>query len=137
MKYMEIVLLVVLIVLVVALFVISTLKKKKVNSEISQMRDELKAGDKVMTDAGIVGEVVESLEEALPDGTMLKYFVLKTGKGDKVSYFTAVATSIFYAYGKEEATAKENKVVVKVAPKDEKKEEKTENKEEKETNENK
>ena len=39
------------------------MKKKKFNAELNQMRDELKNGDKVMTDAGVVGEVVDSYVE--------------------------------------------------------------------------
>lgn len=60
MKGMEIVFLLIMIVLVVVLFVISYMRKRKFNSELGQMREDLKAGDKVMTDTGMVGEVVES-----------------------------------------------------------------------------
>ena len=74
------------------------------------MREELKAGDKVMTDTGVVGEVVDSYVE-----DEYKYFVLKSGKGDKVGYFTVHANAIYYVYGKEEPV--KEKVVVKVAPK--------------------
>jgi len=79
--HMEIILLVVLIVLVVALFVISYMKKKKFNTELGQMREDLKVGDKVMTDAGVVGEVVDSYVEE-----EYKYFVLKTGKDKNIGY---------------------------------------------------
>ena len=109
--HMEIILLIVLIVLVVALFVLSYMKKKKFNTELGQMRDDLKVGDKVMTDAGVVGEVVESFVEE-----EYKYFVLKTGKGNNVGYFTVHANAIYYVFGKEE-TQKQEKVVVRVAPK--------------------
>lgn len=108
--HMEIILLVVLIVLVVALFVISYMKKKKFNTELGQMRDDLKVGDKVMTDAGVVGEVVDSYVEE-----EYKYFVLKTGKDKNIGYFTVHANAIYYVFGKEEQ--KQEKVVVKVAPK--------------------
>ena len=108
---MEIVLLIILLVLVVALFVMSYFKKKKYNSELGQMREELKNGDKVMTDAGVVGEVVDSYTE-----DEYKYFVLKTGKDENVGYFTVHANAIYYVFGKEDAQ-KPEKVVVKVAPK--------------------
>ena len=113
---MEIVLLVILIVLVVALFVVSYMKKKKYNTELSQMRSELKIGDKVMTDTGVVGEVVDSYVE-----DEYTYFVLKTGKGNNIGYFTVHANAIYYVFGKEEKEATQ-KVVVKV-PADAKKEE--------------
>lgn len=123
---MEIILCVILIVLLVALFVISGMKKKKFNAEMGQMREELKKGDKVMTDSGIVGEVVDSYVEE-----EYKYFVLKSGKGDNTGYFTVHANAIYYVFGKEQPT--EKKTVV-VAPKKAEKpaeEVKPENKEEK------
>lgn len=102
---LEIILVVVLIVLLVALFVISGMKKKKFNAEMGQLRDELKKGDKVMTDSGIVGEVVESFVEE-----EYKYFVLKSGKGQNTGFFTVHANAIYYVFGKEQKA--EKKVVI-------------------------
>ncbi len=120
---MEIVLLVVLLVLVVALFVLSYVKKKKFNTELGAMREELKPGDKVMTDTGVVGEVVESFTE-----DEYKYFVLKTGRGEHTGYFTVHANAIYYIFGKDEPATKKVVVVkkpnaeqVKEAPKAEEK----------------
>ncbi|MBR2969481.1 MAG: preprotein translocase subunit YajC [Clostridia bacterium] len=107
----EIILMVVLLVLVIALFVISYLKKRKYNSNLNQLRDELKNGDKVMTDSGVVGEVVDSYEE---DG--YKYFVLKSGKDDKVGYYAVHANAIYYVFGKDLKDNTSEKVTVKVAP---------------------
>lgn len=109
---LEGILVVILIVLLVALFVISSMKKKKFNAEIGQMREELKPGDRVMTDSGVVGEVVESYTE-----DEYKYFVLKSGRGDNTGFFTVHANAIYYVFGKE--MAKDQKRVVVVAPKDE------------------
>ncbi len=114
---MEIILLIVLIVLVVALFLMSYFKKKKFNSELGQMREDLKVGDKVMTDTGVVGEVVDSYVE-----DEYKYFVLKTGKDKNIGYFTVHANAIYYVFGKEDAKAQE-KVTIKVAEPEVKKEE--------------
>lgn len=105
---MEIVLLVVLLVLVVALFILSYVKKKKFNSELGAMREELKPGDKVMTDTGVVGEVVERFTE-----DEYKYFVLKTGRGEHTGYFTVHANAIYYIFGKDEPVAKKVVVVKK------------------------
>ena len=119
---MEIILLVVLLVLVVALFVLSYFKKKKFNTELGSMREELKPGDKVMTDTGVVGEVVESFQE-----DEYKYFVLKTGRGEHTGYFTVHANAIYYVFGKEDQQNQTKKVVVvKPQPKAEVKEEKSE-----------
>lgn len=108
---MEIILLVVLIALVAALFVFNFLKRKKFNSELKTLREELKPGDKVMTDSGVVGEVVESYVE-----DEYTYFVLKSGKGSNVGYYTVHGNAIYYVFGKEERKD-DKKVVVKVAPK--------------------
>ena len=113
---MEIVLCIVLIVLLVALFVISGMKKKKFNAEMGQMREELKPGDKVMTDSGVVGEVVDSYVEE-----EYKYFVLKSGKGENTGYFTVHANAIYYFFGKEKAEAEKKVIVVKPATKKEEK----------------
>ena len=115
----EIILVAVLLVLLVALFVMSYMKKKKFNTEMGQMREELKKGDKVMTDSGIVGEVVDSYTEE-----EYKYFVLKSGKGENSGFFTVHANAIYYVFGKEDAKKEEKKVVV-VAPKKEAKTEET------------
>ena len=93
----EIILIVVLMLLVVALFVISSMKKKKFNAEMNVMREELKPGDKVMTDSGIIGKVVESFNE-----DEYKYFVLESGKDNNVGYLTVHAGAIYYVFGKDE-----------------------------------
>ena len=107
---LEIVLVIVLMVLLAALFVISSMKKKKFNAELNVLREELKPGDKVMTDSGVVGEVVESYVEE-----DYKYFVLKSGKGENTGYFSVHANAIYYVFGKEQK--QEEKKVVVVAPK--------------------
>ena len=101
----EIILLVVLVVLLVGMFVVSYMRKKKYNQGLSSMRDELKKGDKVMTDSGIVGEVVDSYTEE-----EYKYFVLKSGRGNNVVYYTVHANAIYYVYGKDEANQPKKEV---------------------------
>ena len=98
----------ILIVILVALFVVSGMKKKKFNAEMQTMRSELKKGDKVMTDSGVVGVVTDSYEE---EG--YKYFVLSSGKGANSGFLTVHANAIYYVYGKESNEA-EKKVVVSI-----------------------
>lgn len=105
---MEIIILVVLLVLVVALFLLSYFKKKKFNTELGSMRQDLKPGDKVMTDTGVVGEVVEGYTE-----DEYKYFVLKTGRGEHTGYFTVHANAIYYVFDKEQKPEEKKVVVVK------------------------
>lgn len=100
------IILIVLLILVVALFVTSYLKKKQYNSNLSQMREDLKVGDKVMTDSGIVGEVVDSYIE-----DEYKYFVLKSGKGNNVGFYSVHANAIYYVFGKELNSAKTTKSI--------------------------
>ncbi len=112
----EIILLIVLVVLLVAMFVMSYMRKKKYNEGLSSMRNELKKGDRVMTDSGIVGEVVDSYTEE-----EYKYFVLKSGKGNNVGYFSVHANAIYYVFGKDENKANtQSKVVVEEKPEEKK-----------------
>ena len=113
---MEVAILIILCILVVVLFVMSYLKRKKYNNQLGEMRNELKIGDKVMTDTGVVGEVVDSYMEE-----EYKYFVLKSGKGSNVGYFTVHANAIYYVFGKDNQN--QEKVVLNNSAKEEKVEE--------------
>ncbi len=93
----NLILMIVVIVLIVAMFTISFIRKKRFNNDLTAMRSDLKIGDKVMTDTGVVGELVDTYEE---EG--YKYFVLKSGKGNNVGYFTVHANAIYYVFGKEQ-----------------------------------
>ena len=105
---MQYAVMIVLLVLVVALFVVSYVRRKRYNSELSLMRDELKIGDKVMTDTGMVGEVADMFVEE-----EYKYVVLKSGRGERTGYFTVHANAIYYVFGKEEKEKKPNMANVK------------------------
>lgn len=94
----------VLVVILVALFVLNSFRRKKFNNEMSQMRTDLKIGDKVMTDSGIVGEIAEIYEQ---DG--YKYFVLKSGGELNHGYFSVHANAVYYAFGKEKNKENETK----------------------------
>jgi len=111
-KYVEVVLLSILIILVVALFAISFLRRRKFTASLKAMREEIKVGDKVMTDCGMVGEVANSYVEE-----ETKYFVLKTGKDDQIGYITVHGASICYVFGKEDAQSSDKKVYV-IKPQD-------------------
>lgn len=117
---LEIILVIVLAVIIVALFGISYYKRKKFDAEMGQMRSEIKKGDKVMTDSGVVGEVVDSYTEE-----EYTYFVLKSGKGENTGFFTVHANAVYYVFGKEDKRVeKKTEIVIPVA------EEKSEAKEE-------
>lgn len=93
----------------VVMIVMSAMKKKKVVAQTQEMRNELKNGDKVMTDSGIVGEIVDSYEE---EG--YKYFVLKSGRKENTSFFSVHANAIYYVFGKEALNTTSKEVEAKV-----------------------
>lgn len=105
---LSVILLLVMVVLVIALFVVSFLRRRKFNQDLGTLREELKVGDKVMTDSGIVGEVVSSYTEE-----EYKYIVLKSGDKEHVGYFTVHANAIYYVFGKDDAKKPAEKIVIK------------------------
>lgn len=109
MKGFELFLVLFLLVVLVALFVISYMRRKKYNTNLNQLREELKKGDKVMTDSGVVGEVVDMYTEE-----EYKYVVLKSGKGNNTGYFTVHANAIYYVYEKETNNNIETKATTNV-----------------------
>ena len=99
----DIVLMVVLMAALVLLFAIQYVRRNKYNAGLSELRKDLKSGDKVMTDSGLVGTIVDFYEE---EG--YRYVVLKSGKDDFVGYFTVPASAIYYVYGKDFNTKSPN-----------------------------
>ena len=86
----------VMVLVLVALFAVQTMRKNKYNASLNELRKDLKAGDKVMTDAGLVGVVVDMFEEE-----EYRYVVLESGRGEHLGYFTVPANAIYYVYGKD------------------------------------
>ncbi|MBR1987632.1 MAG: preprotein translocase subunit YajC [Clostridia bacterium] len=116
----------VLLVAFAVLLVMSAMRKKKAVAQTQEMRNELKKGDKVMTDSGIVGEIVDSYEE---EG--YKYFVLKSGRKENVSFFSVHANAIYYVFGKDDMVTSSKTIESKIE--DEIKTDKPEIKEEAQT----
>ncbi len=99
----NIIALIIIVVLLVGMMIFSYMRKKKYNNELGQMRKDLKIGDKVMTDTGVVGTLVDTYEE---EG--YQYFVLKSGAGNHFGYFAVHANAIYYVFGKDKAEKKPN-----------------------------
>ena len=90
--------LVVLIVLMVVYLIFGTINRKKQQEEAMKMLNDLKVGDKVVTNAGVYGEIVSQKET-----NMGKIVVLKTGEdGGKASYITINASVILGIDQKED-----------------------------------
>lgn len=95
MEVSTIIMLVVLLFLVV-LMVLGYLRRKKFNDQLMQMRSELKVGDKVMTDTGVVGEVIEKRAEG-----EFNFVTIKTGAGDHVGYMEIHENAVYYTFNKD------------------------------------
>ena len=90
--------LVALIVLMVVYLIFGTINRKKQQEEAMKMLNDLKVGDKVVTNAGVYGEIVSQKET-----NMGKIVVLKTGEdGGKASYITINASVILGIDQKED-----------------------------------
>ena len=82
--------LIVLIVLMVIYLIFGSINRKKQQEQAMKMLNDLKVGDKVVTNAGVYGEIVSQKET-----DMGKIVVLKTGEdGGKASYITINASVI-------------------------------------------
>lgn len=88
----SIILLVVLLFLVV-LMVLGYMRRKKFNEQLMQMRTELKVGDKVMTDTGVVGEIVDKRTEG-----EFNFVTIKTGTKDHCGFMEVHENSIYYTF---------------------------------------
>lgn len=95
MEVSTIIMLVILLFLVV-LMVLGYLKRKKFNDKLMQMRTELKVGDKVMTDTGVVGEVISKRVEG-----EFNFITIKTGSDDHVGYMEIHENAVYYVFNKD------------------------------------
>lgn len=88
--------LVILGVLLIGYIVFGFMNRKKQQEQAVKMMSELKEGDKVVTNAGIYGEIV-----SMKETNMGRVVVIKTGE-DKPSYITINATVILGIDKKED-----------------------------------
>lgn len=86
----------VVLVFLVGLMVLGYFRRKKFNDQLMQMRSELKVGDKVMTDTGVVGEVISKRV----DGEF-NFVTIKTGTDDHVGYMEIHENAVYYTFNKD------------------------------------
>lgn len=125
----SIVMLVILLAVLILYVFFGMKNRKKSQEEAMKMLNELKVGDKVVTNAGIYGKVV-----AMKETNMGKVVTIATGEEKKESYITINASVILGIDTKEDLILDENGNVIedKEALKEEiLKEKATEEKEEK------
>lgn len=98
----------VLIVLMIVYLILGTINRKKQQNQAMEMLNNLKVGDKVVTNAGVYGEIVSQKQT-----NMGKVVVIKTGEeGGKVSYLTINASVILGIDQKEDLILDENGNVI-------------------------
>lgn len=100
----------VLVLLMVVYLIFGTINRKKQQEQALKMMSDLKAGDKVVTNAGIYGTIVSMRET-----NMGRVVVLKTGADDdekKASYVTVNASVILGIDKKEDLILDENGNVI-------------------------
>lgn len=78
------------------LMVLGYMKRRKFNTQLQDLRDNIKVGDKVMTDTGVVGEIVEVATEGEH-----KYFVIKSGTEANFGFVKVHANAVYYVFDKE------------------------------------
>lgn len=83
----------VILLFLIALMVFGYFKRKKFNEKLLQMRENLKIGDKVMTDTGVFGEIVDKRN----DGEY-SFVTLKTGAGEHIGYMEVHSNAIYYTF---------------------------------------
>lgn len=91
----ESLLMLVILAFLVILMVFGYMKRRKYGTQLQQLRDEIKVGDKVMTDTGVVGEVVDIVTEEEH-----KYFTIKTGSGKNFGFLKIHSNAVYYVYDK-------------------------------------
>lgn len=128
----SLVIMIVVIAFLAVLMVLGTLRRKKFNEQLLELRDNLKVGDRVMTDTGVVGELVS--KRTVGEFTFL---TLKTGDGNNVGYLEVHINAVYYAFDENGnplyAGQKQVEVDENVADTEEVSEEKTDKKETKTT----
>lgn len=82
-----------ILVCLAGLMVFGTFKRKKVDAKLQVMREELKVGDKVMTDTGIYGEVVAKREQG-----EYTFVTIKTGDDKHAGYLEVLQEAVYYTF---------------------------------------
>ena len=92
----ESILMLAILAFLVVLMVLGYTKRRRFNTQLQDLRDNIKVGNKVMTDTGVVGEIVDVTTEGEH-----KYFTIKTGTKDKFGYIKVHANAVYYVFGAE------------------------------------
>lgn len=109
--------------LIICYPIIMLRKNKRDNQKFTEMQNSLKRGDKILTNAGVYGKIIDLKQ----DGEAKKV-IIETGEGKNVSYLTIDAYAIYTILNdkpvEEPKKVEENKAVKKSEGKVSKPEEK-------------
>lgn len=92
----ESVLMLAILAFLVVLMVLGYAKRRKFNTQLQDLRDNVKVGSKVMTDTGVVGEIIAITTEGEH-----KYFTIKSGTNDKFGYIKVHSNAVYYVFDNE------------------------------------
>ena len=90
------ILMIAILLLLVVLMVMGYVKRRKFNTQLQNLRDNIKIGDKIMTDTGVVGEIVDIATEG-----ECKYFTIKSGTEKDFGFIKVHANSVYYVFDKD------------------------------------
>lgn len=79
----------------VGLMAHGSFKRKKDDAKLQEMRGELKVGDKVMTDTGIMGVIVSKRTQ-----DEYNFVTIKTGDDQHEGYLEVFQDAIYYTFNK-------------------------------------
>ena len=81
----------------IGLMALGFFKRKKVDAKLQEMRGELKVGDKVMTDTGIIGVIVNKRTQ-----DEYNFVTIKTGDDKHEGYLEVFQDAIYYTFNKND-----------------------------------
>lgn len=85
-----------ILVFLVVLMVLGYMKRRKYSNQLQDLRENIKVGDKVMTDTGVVGEIVDVSTEGEH-----KYFTIKSGTDAQFGFVKVHANAVYYVFDKD------------------------------------
>lgn len=92
----ESILMLAILLFLVVLMVLGYMKRRKFNTQVQELRNNIKVGDKVMTDTGVVGEIVDISTEG-----EYKYFTIKSGTDKNFGFIKVHANAVYYVFDKD------------------------------------
>lgn len=91
----ESLLMIAILLFLVVLMVLGYMRRRKFNTQVQELRNNIKVGDKVMTDTGVVGEIIDISTEG-----EYKYFTIKSGTDKNFGFVKVHSNAVYYVFDK-------------------------------------